>query len=412
MINVHASLLPRYRGAAPVHRAVIAGETETGVTIMRVVKALDAGPMLATERRPIGPDETSDEVERDLAQLGARAARDGRRSLAAAASPRAAGRSRATYAHRLTKDDGVIDWTRPAVAHPQPDSRPASLAARVHASCAAGGSSCGDRRRASGPKDPADAPIGRPADERSSAAGHDPRGRRRSPARRDRRRHAAHPRDSGRRQAADGRARISGRPSRSRAGGTFLRTGTMIAPARVAAYDILRAVSAGSADLPTAIAAARATLHDDRDRALAAEIATGVQRWRAALDHLIAHFAKRAHRSARSRGRRDPAAQRLPTAPSHARAGVRGRRRCGESDGTGREAQRQRLRQRGAARDLARRASLPLPPRPADPADRDAALDYLSITLSHPRWLAERWLDRSASTPPRRGCGSTTRRRR
>jgi methionyl-tRNA formyltransferase len=66
MVNVHASLLPRYRGAAPVHRAIIAGERETGVTIMRVVRALDAGPMLTTVRRPIGPDETSDEVERDL----------------------------------------------------------------------------------------------------------------------------------------------------------------------------------------------------------------------------------------------------------------------------------------------------------------------------------------------------------
>jgi methionyl-tRNA formyltransferase len=70
-LNVHASLLPRYRGAAPVHRAVIAGEPETGVTIMRVVQALDAGPMLADARRPIGVDETSDEVERDLARLGA-----------------------------------------------------------------------------------------------------------------------------------------------------------------------------------------------------------------------------------------------------------------------------------------------------------------------------------------------------
>src|SRR5262249_13427589 len=60
MINVHASLLPKYRGAAPVHRAIIAGERETGITIMRVVKELDAGPMLATTRRPIGADETSD----------------------------------------------------------------------------------------------------------------------------------------------------------------------------------------------------------------------------------------------------------------------------------------------------------------------------------------------------------------
>ena len=67
----------------------------------------------------------------------------------------------------------------------------------------------------------------------------------------------------------------------------------MIAPARIAAYDILTAVSAGTADLATAVAFARANLRDERDRALASEIATGVQRWRANLDHLIATFAKR-----------------------------------------------------------------------------------------------------------------------
>ena len=72
MINVHGSLLPHYRGAAPVHRAIIAGESLTGITIMRVVKALDAGPMLAKHGRPIGPDETSEEVERDLAHVGAK----------------------------------------------------------------------------------------------------------------------------------------------------------------------------------------------------------------------------------------------------------------------------------------------------------------------------------------------------
>jgi methionyl-tRNA formyltransferase len=115
MINVHASLLPRYRGAAPVHRAVIAGETRTGVTIMRVVKALDAGGMIAKEARAIGPEETSDEVERDLAVVGARL-------LAAVVDQIARGSARetpqdeaqATYAHRLTKDDGVVDWSWPA----------------------------------------------------------------------------------------------------------------------------------------------------------------------------------------------------------------------------------------------------------------------------------------------------------
>ena len=72
LVNVHASLLPKYRGAAPVHRAIVAGERETGVTIMRVVSALDAGPMLAAVRRPVGPDETSEDVERDLAAIGAK----------------------------------------------------------------------------------------------------------------------------------------------------------------------------------------------------------------------------------------------------------------------------------------------------------------------------------------------------
>ena len=116
MINVHASLLPSYRGAAPVHRAVIAGDISTGITIMRVVKALDAGGMIAKEARRIGPDETSDEVERDLAALGAGmlvAVVDqiARGNTAETAQDEAA----ATYAHRLTKDDGIIDWSWPAV---------------------------------------------------------------------------------------------------------------------------------------------------------------------------------------------------------------------------------------------------------------------------------------------------------
>jgi methionyl-tRNA formyltransferase len=115
MVNVHASLLPRYRGAAPIHRAVIAGDIETGVTIMRVVRALDAGPMLAAARRSIGPDETSVEVERDLATLGAALLAETVDRLATSdvrETPQ--DDSAATYAHRLTKEDGLIDWTRPA----------------------------------------------------------------------------------------------------------------------------------------------------------------------------------------------------------------------------------------------------------------------------------------------------------
>jgi methionyl-tRNA formyltransferase len=110
-VNVHASLLPRYRGAAPVHRAVIAGERETGVTIMRVVKALDAGPMLADVHRPIAADETSDEVERDLARLGAALLVVTLDDLAAGrVEERAQDDSLATYAHKLQKEEGLLDW--------------------------------------------------------------------------------------------------------------------------------------------------------------------------------------------------------------------------------------------------------------------------------------------------------------
>jgi methionyl-tRNA formyltransferase len=116
MVNVHASLLPRYRGAAPVHRAIIAGETETGVTIMRVVKALDAGAMIATVRRPIGPDETSHDVERDLGRLGARLLVDTIEAMASGTvSETPQDDAAANYAHRLTKDDGIVDWSWPAV---------------------------------------------------------------------------------------------------------------------------------------------------------------------------------------------------------------------------------------------------------------------------------------------------------
>ncbi len=115
MVNVHASLLPRYRGAAPVHRAVIAGDTETGVTIMRVVRALDAGPMLAKAVRPIGADDTSEDVEGGLAAIGAGLLVATLDRLAAGPIQEAPQNDAdATYAHRLTKDDGQVDWTRPA----------------------------------------------------------------------------------------------------------------------------------------------------------------------------------------------------------------------------------------------------------------------------------------------------------
>jgi methionyl-tRNA formyltransferase len=117
MINVHGSLLPRWRGAAPVHRAIIAGDDETGVTIMRVVKELDAGAMFSAVRWPIGIDDTSVEVERDLAQIGADllletvdALADGR----ASETPQPA--DGITYAAKLTRAESAVPWTLPAAA--------------------------------------------------------------------------------------------------------------------------------------------------------------------------------------------------------------------------------------------------------------------------------------------------------
>ena len=117
LLNVHASLLPRHRGAAPVQRAVIAGDPETGVSIMRVVQALDAGGVFATAVRPIGPDDTSAEVEHDLARLGASLLLDVLDQLSAGTAvevPQEDGA--ATYAHRLRKEEGLIDWRAPAAA--------------------------------------------------------------------------------------------------------------------------------------------------------------------------------------------------------------------------------------------------------------------------------------------------------
>ena len=117
MINVHGSLLPRYRGAAPVHRAIMDGQYETGITIMRVVKALDAGPMLATVERRIDPDETSAELERELALLGAQVLVDTVDRMAAGpVHEEPQDDARATYAPKITRDDAPVDWARPPQA--------------------------------------------------------------------------------------------------------------------------------------------------------------------------------------------------------------------------------------------------------------------------------------------------------
>jgi methionyl-tRNA formyltransferase len=115
-INVHASLLPKYRGAAPIAWAIWKGEARTGVTIIRMSVALDAGDMLAQEATDIGPDETASEVEARLAPLGARLALDvlDRMEAGTLAPGLKQDPAQVTKAPKLTKEHGSIDWTRPA----------------------------------------------------------------------------------------------------------------------------------------------------------------------------------------------------------------------------------------------------------------------------------------------------------
>jgi methionyl-tRNA formyltransferase len=115
LINIHASLLPAYRGASPIQHAVINGDPETGISIMRVVRELDAGPVFATARRAVGADETSVDVERDLARIGADlmvTVVDAIGRGTARSEPQ--DEARATYAAKLTKADGLLDWSQPA----------------------------------------------------------------------------------------------------------------------------------------------------------------------------------------------------------------------------------------------------------------------------------------------------------
>ena len=280
MINVHASLLPRYRGAAPVHRAVIAGEPKPASRSCGSCKALDAGPMLATVRRPIGRNETSEDVELDLARLGATLLVTTLDRISAGPveeTPQVD--ADATYASRLTKDDGAIDWSQPATQihnqirglHPWPHAPPSTAGAsssfvRHH---------CPDRPRWSlepswrRPVTPVAGPGRGPRCPSSTTS---------------------------RRQAADGHARVSDRAPPFRPGRPLHPRGHDRARAGRGLRHPVRGLGPA---VPIShrhrFYAARAA-HDDRDRALASEIATGVQRWRGARPSSRT-FAKRAARS-------------------------------------------------------------------------------------------------------------------
>jgi len=115
-LNVHASLLPKYRGAAPIQRAILAGELVTGVTIMRMDPGMDTGPILLQRAMGIGADETAEDLHDGLAELGGELLvealeRMGEGRLTAIPQDQA----KATYAPRLTKAEGEIDWSRPAL---------------------------------------------------------------------------------------------------------------------------------------------------------------------------------------------------------------------------------------------------------------------------------------------------------
>jgi len=110
-LNIHASLLPRWRGAAPIQAAILAGDAETGITIMRMEEGLDTGPMLLAEATPIGPRETTARLHDRLAAIGARLILRALDDAPAATPQPEAG---VTYAAKLTKGDGVLDWRRPA----------------------------------------------------------------------------------------------------------------------------------------------------------------------------------------------------------------------------------------------------------------------------------------------------------
>ncbi|MBK0059974.1 methionyl-tRNA formyltransferase [Pseudomonas sp. S44] len=115
-INSHASLLPRWRGAAPIQRAVEAGDAESGVTVMRMEAGLDTGPMLLKVTTPISADDTGGSLHDRLAQLGPGAVVQAIAGLAdGSLQGQVQDDALATYAHKLNKDEARLDWSRPAV---------------------------------------------------------------------------------------------------------------------------------------------------------------------------------------------------------------------------------------------------------------------------------------------------------
>jgi methionyl-tRNA formyltransferase len=113
-VNIHASLLPRWRGAAPIQRAILAGDAQTGITIMQMDEGLDTGPALLERATAIGARETASQLHDRLALLGAHALLDALDGLASGLRPRPQPSEGATYAGKIRKEEARIDWTAPA----------------------------------------------------------------------------------------------------------------------------------------------------------------------------------------------------------------------------------------------------------------------------------------------------------
>lgn len=147
-VNVHASLLPRWRGAGPIQWAIASGDAETGVCLMQMEAGLDTGPVLLERRTPIGAEETGGQLHDRLAELGAQVLADGLGLLRAGIRPvpRPQPEEGVTYAHKLDKAEARLDWSRPAAElartvrafHPWPvaEARVAGERLRIHAATA------------------------------------------------------------------------------------------------------------------------------------------------------------------------------------------------------------------------------------------------------------------------------------
>ena len=383
MVNVHASLLPRWRGAAPIQRAVMAGDRETGVTIMRVVKALDAGAMLAVGTRVVGDEERASDVEADLARLGADLLVETLDRMAAGAIEEVEQPAEGiTYAAKMTRDDSPIDWTLPARQihdrvrglHPWPlantwidHERLIVLRTRVVPTAIAAGMpgrvtgiAHGGIQVEAGDGSIVELLEVQPEGKRAMSA----------------------------EAFAAGRRIVPGMAFAPPPGVA------VIAPAREAAVDALIELGARRADLSHVVARMRGRIQDRRDAALAAEIVAGTVRWLARIDALLAGAAERPLTAIALPVQAVLRAaifqiDHLDRVPAHAvvHDAVEQVRALGHPRLAGFvNAVLRRIA------DPQRRPALPSPP-PAG-ASVDEQVAYLSIVESHPEWLVRRWLAR------------------